>query len=207
MKKYMALGHNSIKIEGSKKIYIDVFNLNEICNDADYIFFTHSHYDHLSINDIKKVINNETILISPESCEVELKNNFPNNKLILVKPNNKYEINELSFETTYAYNEIKEFHPKDNNWVGYLINIDDLTYYIAGDTDFVKELENITCDIAFLPIGGKYTMNYKEAADMANKINAKIIVPTHYGSIIGSVDDAFRFKENVKTKNVEIQIR
>lgn len=207
MKNYMALGHNSIKIEGSKKIYIDVFNLNEITNDADYIFCTHSHYDHLSINDIKKVINNQTILISPENCEEELKNNFPNNKLILVKPNNKYKINELKFETTYAYNEKKEFHPKENNWVGYLINIDDLIYYIAGDTDFVKELENITCDIAFLPIGGKYTMNYKEASDMANKINAKIIVPTHYGSIVGSIDDAFRFKENVKIKNVEIQIR
>lgn len=207
MKKYEVLRHSSIRLEDNEIIYVDPFEIDKVYEDADYIFITHSHYDHLSIEDIKRIIKKETIIITPQSGEKDLKNNFPDNEIIIVEPNKEYEIKKVSFETTNAYNLNKNFHLKENKWVGYLIKLNKVKYYIAGDTDYIAELKNIRCDIAFLPIGGKYTMNYEEAADMANKIDAKIIVPTHYGSIVGKSEDAYRFKENVIGKNVEIQIK
>ena len=94
-----------------------------------------------------------------------------------------------------AYNEHKKFHPKENGWVGYIIELGGTCYYVAGDTDDLKALENIHCDVAFLPIGGTYTMNAKEAANLANKINAKIIVPIHYGEIVGTKEDFIQFQK------------
>ena len=112
----------------------------------------------------------------------------------------------MCLKTTYAYNIDKPFHPKENQWVGYIIDINDKQYYIAGDTDNIEEIQNIECDIACIPIGGTYTMNYQEAADLANNITAKMIIPTHYGSIVGNKEDAMRFKELVNGKEVKILI-
>ena len=100
----------------------------------------------------------------------------------------------------------KMFHQKSEGWVGYLITMDGIKYYIAGDTDNLKELREISCDVAFLPIGGKYTMNYEEAASLANTITASVVVPTHYGLIVGNKEDAERFKKLVESKEVRIMI-
>ena len=110
-----------------------------------------------------------------------------------MKPDYKFNINGVEFITTYAYNIDKMYHPKENEWVGYILTINGVRYYIAGDTDFVDELKNVKCDVAFLPVGGTYTMNADEAAQMANYIRPKIAVPIHYGSIVGTKKDAERF--------------
>ncbi len=200
------LCHSSIKINASKTIYIDPFRIKNAAHDADYIFCTHSHYDHFSSEDIQKIINNETKIIIVKSSKEEALKLVQEKNLLLVEPGYSYKIDDLEFETTYAYNENKPFHPKENNWVGYLINIDSTKYYIAGDTDNIKEIQNIKCDIALIPVGGKFTMNYEEAADLANKIHAKIVIPTHYGELIGSKEDAINFKELIKNKKVNILI-
>ncbi len=205
--KVEVLCHSSIKITGSKIIYIDPFRINKIYKDADYIFCTHSHYDHFSPEDIKKVITEKTILITVESSKEEALKLVSEDRLKIVEPNKSYTINDLNFETTYAYNKDKQFHPKGNRWVGYNITMDRTRYYIAGDTDDIPEIENIEADIAFIPIGGTYTMDYKEAANLANKINAKTIIPTHYGSIVGKMQDANKFSNLVKDKKVEIKIK
>lgn len=194
--------HNSIKIVGSKIIYIDPFKIDQNYNDADYIFCTHSHYDHFSSADIKKVIKNNTKIITVESSKNDAENLTKN--VIIVKPENKYKDCELEFYTTYAYNINTKFHPKENNWVGYIIKLDDISYYIAGDTDNIPEIQKIKCDIALLPIGGTYTMDYNEAAKLANNIDAKIIIPTHYGVIVGNKEDAQKFLRKVNNKKVKI---
>jgi L-ascorbate metabolism protein UlaG (beta-lactamase superfamily) len=99
------------------------------------------------------------------------------------------------------------YHQRKENWVGYIIELDGIKYYIAGDTDNIKEIRNVECDVAFLPVGGKYTMDYAEAAELANLIKAKIVVPTHYGLIVGEQDDGEKFKELVKDKEVRIMIK
>ena len=194
--------HNSIKIKGSKTIYIDPYKIETEYKDADYIFSTHSHYDHFSEEDIKKIIKPETKLIVVESSKQDALKLTEN--VIVVEPEREYEVDNISFSTKYAYNVDKQFHPKENNWVGFIINLDGEKYYIAGDTDNVPEIQNVECDIALLPVGGTYTMNYEEAADLANTIKTKIVVPTHYGVIVGKEEDAIKFKELVKNKTVEI---
>lgn len=92
-----------------------------------------------------------------------------------------------------AYNTNKSFHPKEKNWVGYLLDYNGITYYIAGDTDITEENRQVKCDIAFVPIGGTYTMNYKEASELINEIKPKIAVPTHYASIVGKKEDGIKF--------------
>lgn len=205
--KIEVLCHSSIKITGSKTIYIDPFKIDKSYQDADYIFSTHSHYDHFSIEDIKKVITPNTVLIAVESARKEALKLVEEERLIIVEPNKKYNINNIEFETTYAYNQNKNFHPKENNWVGYIINLDGEKYYIAGDTDNIPEIQNIEADIAFLPIGGTYTMNYKEAAKLANIIKAEIVIPTHYGCIVGEKEEAQKFANLVENKKVEIKIK
>lgn len=201
--------HNSIKIEGSKTIYIDPFSLeSKYYGDADYVFSTHTHYDHFSEDDIEKVLKGNTYIVTPESSrELACDLTKDRDRVFLVEPEKEYELPGVKFKTTYAFNKEKMYHQKKENWVGYIIELDSVKYYIAGDTDNIKEIRNVECDVAFLPVGGKYTMDYEEAAELANSIKAKIVVPTHYGLIVGEKDDGEKFKELVKDKEVRIMIK
>ena len=196
--------HSSIKVTDGKVLYIDPFRINKVTHDADYIFITHSHYDHFSTNDILKVAKIDTIFISTEDTKTSFElMGVPKEQVIIVRPNNNYEINDIKFETVSAYNKVKKFHPKENNWVGYIINLNNTKYYIAGDTDKLEENQNIKCDIAFLPIGGTYTMNWKDAAELANIIDCKKVVPIHYGEIVGTINDLNEF---IKLTNKEVEV-
>lgn len=188
--------HSSIKFSDNIKIYFDPYEINENNNDADIIFITHNHYDHYSENDIKKIYNANTKFIITKDLEKELLNlGIKKENIVTVAPNNNYNVLDISFKTIPAYNINKPFHPKENNWVGYLINYNNFTYYIAGDTDITEDNKLIKCDVAFLPIGGKYTMNYKEAAELTNIIKPKIVVPIHYGLIVGTTEDVIEFSK------------
>jgi len=187
------LGHSSIKISGSKQIYIDPYNIKDEYKDADIIFITHSHYDHFSLDDIDKCRKNSTVLVITRDLEEKVKE--LNIQYIIVEPYNSYIVDNISFETIPSYNINKSYHPKNNNWVGYVININNNKYYVAGDTDITEETKKIVCDVAFLPIGGTYTMNYREAAELVNIIKPKYVIPIHYGTIVGDMDDALKFKE------------
>ena len=188
------LCHSSIKINKGKIIYIDPFNINKDYNDADIIFITHDHYDHYSEKDIDKVMKSDTIVVAPKEILKKLiKKGFKEEYIITVEPNGKYNVEGISFETIPAYNTNKQFHPKKNEWVGYIIEINGIHYYIAGDTDITEENRDVKCDVAFVPIGGTYTMDFKEAASLINEIKPKIVVPIHYGSIVGTKQDAIEF--------------
>ena len=102
-------------------------------------------------------------------------------------------VQEIKFGTVPAYNTNKTFHPKENDWIGYIITLDGIRYYIAGDTDITEENRKVKCDVAFVPVGGTYTMDFKEAAQLINEIQPKIAVPIHYGSVVGKVQDAVDF--------------
>ena len=204
---YNVLCHSSIKIEKDNKvIYFDPYKIKEDYSNADYIFCTHSHYDHFSPEDIKRLIKLGTKLIVTKDIKKEAEKLVRKENIITVEPEKEYKIDDLKVKTTYAYNIDKNFHPKEKKWVGYIVEINGEKYYIAGDTDDIPEINNIECDIAFLPIGGTYTMDYKEAAVLANNINTKIVVPTHYGEIVGDKDDGKRFAELVIEREVKILI-
>ena len=198
--------HSSIKINGEKVIYIDPYKIKEINKDADLIFITHEHYDHYSIEDINKIKKSNTRFIVPKSMKNRLIiDRISENDIISVDVKNKYNVGDIEFETIPAYNINKSFHPKNNNWVGYIININNIKYYIAGDTDMTEEAINVKCDIAFIPIGGTYTMDYKEAATLTNKIKPKYAIPIHYGLIVGKYEDAINYS-NLLDKEIECKI-
>ena len=188
------LYHSSIRINKEKTIYIDPFKIDRNYNDADIVFITHDHYDHYSEEDIDKVINENTTIIIPEELLTKLlRKGINKNAIITVEPNEKYMVQGIKFETIPEYNTNKTFHPKENGWVGYIITLDDIRYYIAGDTDITEENKKVKCDVAFVPVGGTYTMDFKEAASLINEIKPKIAIPIHYGSIVGTEQDAIDF--------------
>ena len=188
------LYHSSIKISKNKVIYIDPFKIDKNYNDADIVFITHDHFDHYSEEDIDKVINENTTIIIPEELLTKiLRKGINKNAVITVESNKEYMVQGIKFETIPAYNTNKTFHPKENDWVGYIITLDDIRYYIAGDTDITEENRKVKCDVAFVPVGGTYTMDFKEAAQLINEIQPKIAVPIHYGSVVGTKQDATDF--------------
>jgi L-ascorbate metabolism protein UlaG (beta-lactamase superfamily) len=195
---------SSIRIkDNGRTIYIDPFRMNGEPKNADYILITHDHYDHFSPEDIEKVANRSTILIVPEKME-EKAQEAANlvGRILTVKPDVYREVEGLEFETVPAYNILKPFHPKNAEWVGYILRIDGKRIYIAGDTDETKEAKAVKCDIALIPIGGTYTMDAKKAAELVNTICPDIAIPTHYGSIVGKPADGEVFAQHVKAPTV-----
>ena len=188
------LCHASIKFNREKIIYFDPFKIDREYHDADIIFITHSHYDHFSEEDIQKVKKLDTkIVVTKDLYDRTKKLGFKEENILEVIPNKNYYMDNITIKTIPAYNTNKNFHPKENNWVGYLIEINGITYYIAGDTDITEENQKVRCDVAFVPVGGTYTMTAQEAAELVNIINPKVAVPVHYGSIVGTKQDATNF--------------
>ena len=196
MKNIIINTQSSIKIGN---IYFDPFKIEKESHDASFIFITHSHYDHFDIDSINKVKNDNTIIIIPDDKAIKEKlSNYQ-----VAYPNTKYEFNNLIIETIPSYNTNKSFHPKDNNWLGYIITIDNEKYYIMGDSDITPESMEVRCDYLFIPIGGVYTMNYQEASELTNIINPKVVFPIHFGSIVGNKEDFNKFKELINN-NIEV---
>lgn len=193
------LCHSSIRMNKGNIIYVDPFHIEENYQDADIILITHSHYDHFSEEDIEKVRKADTkIYVTEDYVENARQLGFSENKIIGVKPNQTYYEGNMEINTVPAYNVNKQFHPKENNWVGYILKIDGISYYIAGDTDITEENKKIKCDVAFVPVGGTYTMTAKEAAELVNIIKPKVAIPIHYGDIVGTKEDATTFVNNLE---------
>lgn len=184
---------SSIRIEWDKIIYFDPYKINTAFHDADYIFITHDHYDHYDIDSINNILKEDTKIIIPDSMASSVLGIFPSKNIIGVLPNEIYQIDNINIETIPSYNINKEYHPISKKWVGYIISLDDKRLYISGDTDITPENTKVKSDIILIPIGGKFTMNYKEAAELTNIIKPQIVIPTHYGSIVGTKEDFDKF--------------
>lgn len=196
---YKHLVHSTVKLEDNGiVVYIDPYMIDKSYNDADYIFITHGHYDHYSEEDIEKVKKDSTVFVITNDLEEKIKKH--GNKYIVVHPNEEYNLKNISFKTVAAYNVNKKFHPKENNWVGYLIELNGTTYYIAGDTDITEDAKKVRADVVFVPVGGTYTMTYSEAAELVNYIMPKVAIPIHYGTIVGSKEDAYMFRDMLDSK-------
>lgn len=199
LKNVKVLYHASIVLYDN--IYIDPYKIENETHNAKYLFITHSHYDHFSIEDIEKVRNEDTIFfVTPDCKEKLLEIGVDEKRIVTVAPDEMYRFNKIEVQVIQAYNVNKEYHKKEYGWVGYLIKINGVTYYITGDTDVNEDIQNIKCDVLFVPIGGTYTMDYKEAADYTNSIKPKYVIPIHYGTIVGKKEDGIEFAKLLDTK-------
>ena len=208
--KIEVLCHSSIRIEGENKIiYLDPYRIKDEKNDADIIFITHSHYDHFSEEDILKLKKEQTsIVVTNDLIDKAIEIGFKEENITVVIPNNSYRVLDIEINTIPAYNINKQFHPKANNWVGYVMKLEGKSIYIAGDTDVIEENKNVRCDIALIPVGGTYTTDYKEAAELVNIIKPELVIPTHYAQLVGTKEDGTKFGELVNSNiQVDIQIK
>jgi L-ascorbate metabolism protein UlaG (beta-lactamase superfamily) len=185
-------GHASFKItSGSDVIYIDPWKLKDMPHDATVVLVSHSHYDHYSAEDISKVSGMTTKFIAAEDVVQK------QGKGQALKPGQTIDVNGIKITGVPMYNPAKQFHPRSNNWVGFVIEIGGKRIYYAGDTDETPEMDaQKNIDLALLPVGGKYTMNATEAADATKKFKPKMAIPYHWGDIIGSQADAENFKKS-----------
>ena len=194
--KILWTGQASVKIPGlGANIYVDPLKIKAE-DKADIVLITHSHDDHLSLSDLKKVCCDQTTILAPKDVASKIKN-IPQKETLIVAPGDTVSINNVKIEAVPMYNIKKtNYHPKSKNWVGYLINGNGITVYHAGDTERIPEMKNIQCDIALLPLGQKYTMNsVEDAAESAKDVGAKLAIPIHYGLYEGTTKDAVKFKE------------
>ena len=190
--------HSSIRINGDKIIYADPFKIEGEPRNADIIFITHNHFDHFSVEDIEKVRKEDTVFVFPKAMEKDVAAlDIPRENMLAVTAGQKICVGNIEAEAIPAYNIGKPFHPKNDGWVGYIITVNGKRIYIAGDTDITEENKRVECDVALIPIGGKYTMNAAEAAELINIIKPVAAIPIHYGSVAGSAEMAEEFKEKV----------
>lgn len=184
------LGHASFMLESTRRVYVDPWKLGD-GEPADVVVVTHSHYDHLSMQDVAKVSGDHTVILAPPDAAAKLAGDVR----VLV-PGQRVELDEVTVEGVAAYNIGKKFHPKGNRWLGVIIEMDALRIYNAGDTDVVPEMQQLgAIDVALLPIGGTYTMDATEAAQAARQINPRRAIPYHWGDIVGTDADAQAFAD------------
>ena len=188
---------SAIRIEGARGTvaYLDPFSLTdaEAAHDADYVLITHAHYDHLSPEDYARVAGEKTVVVAPASMAGEVAA-LGAAATHLMAAGEKIELPGLTVEAVPAYNVEPErlaMHPQANGWLGYVITLDGepTRYYVSGDTDQNADNEAVSCDVALVPIGGTYTCDPRQAAAFVNTLRPAVVVPTHYGSIVGTYDD------------------
>jgi len=206
------LGNSGFLIENSKIIYIDPYEISADLPKADIILLTHGHNDHCSIQDITKIAKEGTKIFMTADAQSKVLR-IPKIRMFLVSPNEEYDLGRVKFSTFPSYNIDKGFHPKEENYVGYLIKTNNILIYHAGDTDKIPEMQKLTGYsnrdkkfIALLPVGGRYTMTAEEAADAACLIKPTVAIPMHYGSVSGSIDDAIEFKELCEMDGIKVEI-
>ncbi len=188
------LGHDGFRVDGSKTIYFDPY---QIASDkpADLVLVTHEHFDHCSPEDVAKVQSTDTIIVTEKDAAAKLTGDVR-----IMSPGEKLAIDDISIESVPAYNVDKSFHPKGKGWLGFVVEIDGVRIYHAGDTDYIPEMNGLKTDIALLPVSGTYVMTASEAIEAAVAINPQIAIPMHYGAIVGETSDADTFKSALEGK-------
>ncbi len=196
------LGHAAFRIELDKTIiYVDPYQLKKDAPKADIILITHEHFDHCSRTDIENIHQSNTKILAAARVRSAL-----SYSLETMSPGEKIDVGRIRIEAVPAYNVKRSFHPVSNGNLGFIIQVNQVRIYHAGDTDLIPEMDRIKANIALLPVGGTYTMDAREAAQAADIITPDIAVPMHWGSVVGSRKDAEEFQKVCSCKAVIMEI-
>lgn len=188
------LGHDGFRIDASTCIYIDPYQIDG-GKPADLLLITHEHFDHCSPEDVAKIQQPGTVIITEKDSAKKLSGDVR-----VITPGERLLLDGLTVEAVPAYNTNKDYHPKANRWLGFIIDIDGVRIYHAGDSDYIPEMKDLEVDIALLPVSGTYVMNADEAVEAALAIKPKLAIPMHYGAIVGDQSDATHFRDKLAGK-------
>ena len=196
------LGHSGFIISNEKKIAIDPYNISDAAGGekVDLILITHSHYDHCSIKDIQKLVKKGTIIVVPADSQSKI-TRIEDVEMQIIEVGDELTFGDVKVSAVPAYNVDKEFHPKSEGWMGYIVKMGNVVIYHAGDSDKIPEMSKLSGYgkdgnkfIALLPVSGTYTMTAEEAAEVASLISPNVAIPMHYGAgVAGTLEDAQRF--------------
>ena len=186
------LGHASFRIDGPPVIYIDPWKLTGSLPPADLILVTHDHSDHCSPQDVARIRRPGTAVVASQAAAKKLGKGVQ-----VVKAGDRLTVAGVTVEAVPAYNTTKTFHPKAAGYVGYIVDVGGARIYHAGDTDPIPEMAGLSVDILLVPVSGTYVADADQAAEIVRAVKPKIAVPMHIGDIVGSLDDAERFKKLV----------
>lgn len=188
------LGHDGFRIDASSCIYIDPYQIDG-GKPADLILVTHEHFDHCSPEDVAMIQQPETVIVTEKDSAKKLSGDVR-----MMTPGEQLPLDGLTVEAVPAYNTDKDFHPKANGWLGFIIDIDGVRIYHAGDSDYIPEMKDLDVDIALLPVSGTYVMDADEAVEAALAIKPQLAIPMHYGAIVGDQSDATHFRDKLAGK-------
>lgn len=202
---------SSIRVAGSRVIYFDPFKTTEARHDADIVFVTHEHFDHFSVEDLKNVCNEKTILVAPFSMRKTAEENAGGlvGKMVFPKAEDagtELEVDGVSVRWVRAYNVGKPFHKKESDWIGYIVTMDGTSYYVTGDTDANEDNSAARCDVLLVPCGGKFTFDVEEAVRFAEVIRPKKAIPTHYSQVPGESEAGEQFRRLLGERCPEIAV-
>lgn len=198
--KLLYLGHSGFLINNEIKIAIDPYNISDNMEKADLILITHSHYDHCSIKDIQKLSKKGTIIVVPADCQSKI-TRVENVEMQIIEIGDELEFSGVKVSAVPAYNIDKDFHPKSEGWLGYLVKMHNIIIYHAGDSDKIPDMSKLSGYgkegnkfVALLPVSGTFTMTAEEAAEVASLLSPDVAIPMHYGAgVAGTIEDAERF--------------
>lgn len=194
------LGHATFRItDGDTQIYIDPWKLPDGAPGADVILITHGHFDHYSEDDIARIERPGTLFAAPSDVAAGLGGRH----VTVVEPGGRYTIGPLQVEATPAYNLNKDFHKKREGWVGYIVTLTSgQRIYHSGDADAIPEMDAVEADVAMMPCGGTYTMTAPEMAAAANRFKPSVLIPMHWGDIVGQRSDAETVARTFKGRTI-----
>ena len=190
-------GHDSFLLNLEKCVYIDPYQLTGDLPKADIIICTHPHFDHCSPEDIAKIQDENTTLVVTADAVSKVSGNIQ-----IIAPGESLEFGKIKIEAVPAYNTNKSFHPKENGWIGVIIDDGNVRIYHTGDTDAIPEMKKINADVWLVPVSGTYVMTAEEAAEVVNNVKPQVAIPMHYGVIVGSKTDAEKFAELIGERAV-----
>ena len=166
---------------------------------ADVILVTHEHFDHFDRGAIAALRKDGTEIVANPAVHKMLGSGtaMANGESRVVKG--------IRLDAVPAYNTTPghtQFHPKgrDN---GYVLTVDGLRIYIAGDTEDIPEMAKLKdIDVAFLPCNQPYTMTPEQAAKAARTIKPKVLFPYHY-----SQTPVKRVAELLADTSIDVRLR
>lgn len=185
------LGHDTFRLDYSQgSIYFDPYEIKTGSPKGDLILASHDHFDHCVAEEIAKLQGPDSVVLTEADCAQKLSGDVK-----VLKPGDQVEVKGVTVKAVPAYNTDKEFHPKAKGWLGFVVTVDGVSIYHAGDTDFIPEMSGLGVDVALVPVSGTYVMTAEQAVEAVKAIKPKLAIPMHYGAIVGEAGDAEKFAQ------------